>query len=52
MHCESFALSVHFTSTQSSHSWTFVNIYGPCNGEHINTFVQWIYDLNIPDDED
>jgi exonuclease III len=33
MHCESFAISVHFTSTQSSRSWALVNEYGPCQGE-------------------
>jgi endonuclease/exonuclease/phosphatase family metal-dependent hydrolase len=52
MHCELFALSVHFTSTQSAQSWTLVNIYGPCTGENRDKFVQWLYDLNIPDDED
>jgi exonuclease III len=52
MHCEPFALSVHFTSTQSSQSWTLVNVYGPCTGEHREAFIQWLYDLNIPTDED
>jgi exonuclease III len=52
MHCELFALSVHFTSTQSAQSWTLVNIYGPCTGENRENFVQWLYNLNIPDAED
>ena len=52
MHCEKFALSVHFTSTQSSQSWTLINIYGPCNGELRETFTKWLFDLRIPDDED
>jgi hypothetical protein len=25
------------------------NIYGPCTGEDINSFVQWLYDLHIDD---
>jgi hypothetical protein len=29
-----------------------VNVYGPCTGEHREAFVQWLYDLNIPTDED
>lgn len=29
---ESFALGVHFTSTQSNTSLKLVNIYGPCGG--------------------
>jgi exonuclease III len=52
MHCESFALSVYFTSKQSSKSWTLINIYGPCQGEQRDKFVQWLYALNIPADED
>jgi hypothetical protein len=52
MHCEPFAISVHFTSQQSSQSWTLVNIYGPCNGELRDDFVTWSYNLNIPDNED
>jgi hypothetical protein len=52
MHCEPYALLVYFTSTQSSRSWTLVNIYGPCHGEQRDKFVQWLYDLNIPADED
>jgi hypothetical protein len=52
MHCEPFALSVHSTSTQSAQSWTLVNLYGPCTGDSRDNFVQWLYDLNIPDGED
>lgn len=29
---EQLALGVNFTSTQSIHAWTLVNIYGPCTG--------------------
>jgi exonuclease III len=52
MHCEIFALSVHFTSKQSTHAFTLINIYGPCTGEERDNFVQWLNDVNIPDDED
>jgi mannosylglycoprotein endo-beta-mannosidase len=52
MHSEAYALYVYFTSTQSSQSWTLVNIYGPCHGENREKFIQWLYDLNIPDGED
>jgi hypothetical protein len=52
MHCEPFAISVHFTSKQSTQKWTLVNVYGPCNGDLRDHFVQWLYNLNIPDDED
>jgi hypothetical protein len=52
MHCEKFAVSVHFTSTHSSQSWTLVNVYGPCIGDLRDDFVKWLFDLNIPTDED
>jgi hypothetical protein len=52
MQCESFAISLHFTSTQSSQAWTLVNVYGPCHGDKRNAFVHWLYGLNIPDNED
>jgi exonuclease III len=52
MHCERFAISVHFTSKQSAKSWTLVNIYGPCTGDMRDEFVQWMFNLNIPPEED
>jgi len=52
MHCESFALSVHFTATQSAQEWVLLNIYGPCHGQAREQFIQWLYNLNIPDTED
>jgi hypothetical protein len=52
MHCEQFAIFVYFTSTQSAQSWTLVNVYGPCTGDQRNDFVQWLFNLNIPPDED
>ena len=50
-HCQPFALSVHFTAKQDALSWTLINIYGPCNGDLRDAFVEWLYDLAIPDDE-
>jgi exonuclease III len=52
MHCTSFALSVYFTSVHNAQSLTIVNIYGPCDGENREVFIKWLFDLNIPDDED
>jgi hypothetical protein len=51
-HCGPFAISVHFTSQQSSQTWTPINIYGPCTGDLRDDFVTWFHNLNIPDDED
>jgi hypothetical protein len=52
MHYTSFALSVHFTSTHSAQSLTIMHIYGPCTSEYRDIFFKWIFELNIPDDED
>jgi hypothetical protein len=52
MHCDSFAISLHFTSTQSPQAWTLVNVYSPYHGDKRNDFVHWLYGLNIPDNED
>ena len=40
---EQFALGVEFTSTQSSHYWKLVNVYGPCQGKPCVTFTKWLF---------
>jgi exonuclease III len=47
-----FALVTRFRSTQSAQNWTLVNIYGPCQGEQRNNFIQWLLALDIPSHED
>ena len=47
-----FELVVNFTSTLSSHTWTLVNIYGPCSGDTRITFTNWLYNLDIPSSQD
>jgi exonuclease III len=49
---QKFGIIIKFTSTHSNQQWTLVNIYGPCQGEERDNFVQWLYNLNVPDDED
>jgi hypothetical protein len=46
-----FGVIIEFTSRHSAQKWTLVSVYGPCVGEDRDQFVQWLYDLNIPDDE-
>jgi hypothetical protein len=31
-------------------SWSLVNVYGPCQGIERDSFVSWLYNLNIPSD--
>jgi hypothetical protein len=52
MHCEPFALSVHFNSTHSSKSWILVNIYGCYVGELRYGIVKCLFDLAILPGED
>ena len=47
-----FALVIRFQSTQSSQSWTLVNIYGPCQGDPRTTYTNWLFSLSIPTNED
>src|SRR3954470_5481084 len=46
-----FAITINFTSAHNAESWTLVSVYGPCQGALRVEFVQWFYDLHIPDDE-
>ena len=49
---EDFALVTRFRSTQSAQTWTLVNVYGPCQGDQRQQFIQWLCNLNIPSSED
>src|SRR3954463_4599613 len=46
-----FALIVRFTSVHNAEIWTMVSVYCPCLGPLRDNFVQWLYDLHIPDDD-
>jgi hypothetical protein len=45
------AVIINFSSKHSAESWTLVSIYGPCNDLDRSLFVQWLFDLQIPDNE-
>jgi endonuclease/exonuclease/phosphatase family metal-dependent hydrolase len=46
-----FGIIISFQSAHSLQKWTLVVVYGPCQGELRDLFVQWLYNLRIPDDE-
>jgi hypothetical protein len=46
-----FGVIIEFTSRHTAQKWTLVCVYGPCAREVKDQFVQWLYDLNIPNDE-
>lgn len=49
---ESFAVGIKFTSLQTTKVWSLVNVYGPCDGPDRALFTSWLFDLDIPNDED
>lgn len=49
---EAFALGVQFISTQAANTWNLVNVYGPCTGPERLAFTDWLFNPDIPDDED
>ena len=48
---QQFAVVIEFVSRQNNERWTLVVVYGPCQGEARDNFVNWLYHLNIPVDE-
>jgi exonuclease III len=43
-----YGVIVNFTSVHSGESWNLVSVYGPCQGELRDDFVNWLYNLHIP----
>lgn len=50
VHRFSFALAIEFKSVLNSYCWMLTNIYGPCDGEPRDEFVDWLYNLTMPTD--
>ena len=46
-----FSLVISFKSVHNSETWTLVSVYGPCHGPQRDDFVQWLYNLPIPLDQ-
>src|ERR1041385_4555070 len=46
-----YGLTVKFTSVHNAEVWTMVAVYGPCQRPLRDEFVQWLYDLCIPDED-
>jgi hypothetical protein len=45
-----FSIIVNFSSTQNAEQWRLTIIYGPCQGQERQEFVQWLNSLDIDDD--
>jgi hypothetical protein len=46
-----FGIILHFTSAHSDQAWALVCVYGPCHGQLRDDFIQWLFNLDIPNDE-
>jgi hypothetical protein len=46
-----FGLIISFKSASSQQKWNLVVVYGPCQGILRDQFVQWLFNISIPDDE-
>lgn len=42
-----FSLTVQFTSVHSNATWILTNIYGPCEGEAREQFLDWFSNIQI-----
>jgi hypothetical protein len=47
----SFAINLKVTSSHNQLSWNLVVVYGPCRQPARDHFVNWIYNLEIDDDD-
>lgn len=45
------AVIIQFCSKHNGECWTLVVVYGPCHEPDRSAFVQWLHDLDIPDNE-
>lgn len=46
-----FAIRLSVISTHDLSSWTLVVVYGPCRQPARDLFVNWLFDLDIGDDD-
>jgi exonuclease III len=46
-----FVVVIEFESAHSDQKRTMVSVYGPCQGDLRDEFIQWLFNLIIRDDE-
>lgn len=47
-----YGLSVEFTSIQTGDKWMLTNIYGPSTPENKSAFIEWLQQIEMPDELD
>uniref|UniRef100_A0A0A9BCX6 Uncharacterized protein n=1 Tax=Arundo donax TaxID=35708 RepID=A0A0A9BCX6_ARUDO len=51
IYTSSFAITVQFTSRHNAEKSTLTTVYGPCQRQERDVFIQWMHDLEVPIDE-
>jgi hypothetical protein len=46
----SYAISVELTSIYNNESWILTNVYGPCDVDGKRSFLDWLSNVQMPDD--
>lgn len=44
---KNFAITMEFQSRHNAEKWKLTMVYGPCQGEQRDAFVQWLYDQQV-----
>jgi hypothetical protein len=51
LHSCKFAITILFTGNHNAENWKLTTIYGPCQGQDRQEFMDWLNSLQIEDDE-
>lgn len=49
VHSNEFSLSMEFTSLHNDISWVLTCVYGPCTSEGKGLFINWLKNIEMPD---
>lgn len=47
-----YAIAVEFSSLFSGAKWTLTTVYGPCDPQRKIDFLNWLHNIDMPDDTD
>jgi exonuclease III len=47
-----FQITLGFTSMHNANQWNLTTVYGPCQGQEKQNFIDWLYNLQIAYDQD
>jgi hypothetical protein len=46
------SITTKYTSKHNAESWKFTTVYGPCQGEDREHFVDWLFNLSTDAEDD